>query len=66
MSKYTNVVFDLAMWILKTLWHVCVSFIGYIMLTKSLPCKCAALTGMPYYFRVFKYFEFISLIWKGP
>jgi hypothetical protein len=22
-------------------------FIGYIMLTKSLYCKCAAITGMP-------------------
>jgi hypothetical protein len=24
-----------------------VSFIGYILLTKSLPCKCATVTGMP-------------------
>jgi hypothetical protein len=24
-----------------------VSFIGYILLTKSLPCKCAAIIGMP-------------------
>jgi len=32
-----------------------VSFINYILLTKSLPCKVVALTGMPYYFRAFKY-----------
>jgi hypothetical protein len=43
-----------------------VSFIGYILLTKSLSCKVVTLTGMPYYFRVFKYSEFILLIWKVP
>jgi hypothetical protein len=34
--------------------------------TKSLSCNVANFTGMPYQFRVFKYSEFISLIWKGP
>jgi len=34
--------------------------------TKSLLCNVADFTGMPYQFRVFKYSEFISLIWKGP
>jgi hypothetical protein len=34
--------------------------------TKSLSCTVADFTGMPYQFRVFKYSEFISLIWKGP
>jgi hypothetical protein len=43
-----------------------VSFIGYILLTKSLPCKVPALTGISYYFRVFKYLKFISLKWEGP
>jgi hypothetical protein len=33
-------------------------------LTKSLSCKVAALTRISYDFRVFKYLEFISLIWK--
>jgi hypothetical protein len=45
---------------------ILVSFIGYILLTKSLSCKCVALTGMPYYFKVIKYLEFISAIWKWP
>jgi hypothetical protein len=36
---------------------VSVSFIGYILLTKSLPCKCAVETGMPYLFRVFRIFR---------
>jgi hypothetical protein len=31
-----------------------VSFIDYILLTKLLPCKCAAITGMPYYSKVFQ------------
>jgi len=34
--------------------------------TKSLSCTVADFTGMPYQFRVFKYSEFISLIWKWP
>jgi hypothetical protein len=34
--------------------------------TKSLSYTVADFTGMPYQFRVFKYLEFISLIWKGP
>jgi hypothetical protein len=34
--------------------------------TKSLLCNVADFTGMPYQFRVFKYSDFISLIWKGP
>jgi hypothetical protein len=34
--------------------------------TKSLSCTVTDFTGMPYRFRVFKYLEFISLIWKGP
>jgi len=34
--------------------------------TKSLSCTVVDFTGMPYQFRVFKYSEFISLIWKGP
>jgi hypothetical protein len=42
------------------------SFIGYILLTKSLSCNVATLTGIPYYFKVFKYSEIIFLIWKGP
>jgi hypothetical protein len=33
--------------------------------TKSLSCTIIDFTGMPYQFRVFKYSEFISLIWKG-
>jgi hypothetical protein len=33
---------------------------------KSLLCNVADFTGMPYQFRVFKYSEFISLIWKWP
>jgi hypothetical protein len=32
-----------------------VSFFGYILLTKSLSCTVADLTGMSYYFKVFKY-----------
>jgi len=34
--------------------------------TKSLSCTVADFTGMLYKFRVFKYSEFISLIWKRP
>jgi len=34
--------------------------------TKSLSCTVADFTGMSYQFRVFKYSEFISLIWNGP
>jgi hypothetical protein len=34
--------------------------------TKLLSCTVADFTGMPYQFRVFKYSEFISLIWKEP
>jgi hypothetical protein len=34
--------------------------------TKSLLCNIADFTGMPYQFIVFKYSEFISLIWKMP
>jgi hypothetical protein len=34
--------------------------------TKSLLCTVADFTGMPYQFIVFKYSEFISLIWKWP
>jgi hypothetical protein len=34
--------------------------------TKSLLCNVADFIGMPYQFRVFKYSEFISLIWKMP
>jgi hypothetical protein len=51
---------------MRPLWKVLlgrrdenVSFIGYILLTKSLSCKVAALTRMPYDFKVFKYLEFI-------
>jgi hypothetical protein len=43
-----------------------VSFICYILLTKSLSCNVAILTGIPYYFRVFKFLDIISLIWKEP
>jgi hypothetical protein len=35
-------------------------------LTKSLSCTIADFTGMPYQFRVFKYSDFISMIWKRP
>jgi hypothetical protein len=34
--------------------------------TKSLLCNVTDFTGMLYQFRVFKYSEFISLIWKKP
>jgi hypothetical protein len=34
-----------------------VSFIDYILLTKSLPCKYAVETGMPLLFRVFRIFR---------
>jgi hypothetical protein len=34
--------------------------------TKSLSCTVDDFTGMPYQFKVFKYSEFISLIWKWP
>jgi len=34
--------------------------------TKSLSCTVTDFTRMSYQFRVFKYSEFISLIWKGP
>jgi hypothetical protein len=34
--------------------------------TKSLSCIVTDFIGMPYQFRVFKYSEFISLIWKWP
>jgi hypothetical protein len=34
--------------------------------TKSLLCNVTDFTGMPYQFKVFKYSEFISLIWKWP
>jgi hypothetical protein len=34
--------------------------------TKSLSCIVADFTGMLYQFKVFKYLEFISLIWKRP
>jgi hypothetical protein len=43
-----------------------VSFIGFILLTKSLSCNDVVLTGIPFYFRLFRYSEFISLIWKVP
>jgi hypothetical protein len=33
--------------------------------TKSLSCTVADFTGMSCQFKVFKYSEFISLIWKG-
>jgi len=36
------------------------------MLTKSLSCNDVVLTGIPYYFRIIKYLEIISLIWKRP
>jgi hypothetical protein len=38
-----------------------VSFIGYILLTKSLSYNVVALTGITFYFRVFKCSEIISL-----
>jgi len=44
----------------------CVSFIGFILLTKSLSCNVAVLIRIQYYCRIFKYSEIISLIWKGP
>jgi hypothetical protein len=44
-----------------------VSFcVGCILLDKITIVYVADFTGMPYQFRVFKYSEFISLIWKGP
>jgi hypothetical protein len=42
-----------------------VSFIGCILLTKSLSCN-VVLTRIPHYFRIIKYSEIISLIWKWP
>jgi hypothetical protein len=39
----------------------CVSFIGYIMLTKSLPCKCAAETEMPNLPIVFQIIQSLNL-----
>jgi hypothetical protein len=33
---------------------------------KSLLCNVPNFTRMPYQFKVFKYSEFISLIWKWP
>jgi hypothetical protein len=41
-----------------------VSFVGFILLTKSLSCNVAVLTGISYHFRIIKYSEIISLIWK--
>jgi hypothetical protein len=41
-----------------------VSFIGRILLTKSLSCNVATLTGMLYISKSSKYLEFISLIRK--
>jgi len=35
-------------------------------LIKSLSCNDVVLTGIPFYFRVFRYSEFISLLWKEP
>jgi hypothetical protein len=43
-----------------------VSFVGYILLTKSLLCNVAVLIGMPYISESSKYLEFMSLIWKQP
>jgi hypothetical protein len=43
-----------------------VSFIGYILLTKSLSYNDAALTGIPFISESSKYLEFISPIWKWP
>jgi hypothetical protein len=46
------------------------SFIGYILLTKSLPCKWAIETGMPYLSKVFQNIQSIildygnALIWQ--
>jgi hypothetical protein len=34
--------------------------------TKSPSCNVTDFTGMPYQLKVFKYSEFISLIWKWP
>jgi hypothetical protein len=34
--------------------------------TKSLLCNVPDFTRMPYQFRVFKYSDYISPIWKGP
>jgi hypothetical protein len=42
-----------------------VSFISFILLTKSLSCNVCCLNMDNVYFRVFRYSEFISLIWKG-
>jgi hypothetical protein len=43
-----------------------VSVIGYILLTKTLPCECAAETEMLYLSRVFQeYSELNSQLWKG-
>jgi hypothetical protein len=49
---------------LSIFYFVVVSFIGFILLTKSLSCNDTVLTGIPFYFRVFRCWEFISLIWK--
>jgi hypothetical protein len=43
-----------------------VSFIGFILLTKSLSCNVTVLTGIPFISESSKYLEFISLIWKEP
>jgi hypothetical protein len=46
--------------------NVIVSFIGCILLTKSLLCNVVVLTRMPYYSESSKYLEFMSLIRKKP
>jgi hypothetical protein len=43
-----------------------VSFIGFILLTKSLSCNVAVLTGIPFILEFSKYSKFIYLIWKEP
>jgi hypothetical protein len=49
--------------------NIFISFIDYILLTKSLPCKVYILIGIPYDFKVFKYLVYSfdmerDLIWQ--
>jgi hypothetical protein len=50
----------------KPLWAALVFVLATFYWTKSLSCIVADFIGMPYQFKVFKYSEFISLIWKWP
>jgi hypothetical protein len=64
-NHYNSWIF-ITLFTLFVLRHLGVLVFVLFCWTKSLSYTVADFTGMPYQFRVFKYLEFISLIWKGP